>query len=420
MFGADVAVNGESVRLSTTVEQPANQPPTAVIAMTGNGLTYHFDASTSTDTDGVVASYLWDFGGGTYPTSAVVDHTYPAGQEYVPTLAVTDDGGRVGVASASRSVGAVGTSIGQSVILTNSTKITGPVHVKGDFNCNSNAGILGDIDVTGSAYLTNSCHIAGSLRVAGTVQMYSSPAIDGSIIAGGDVRFQSTARVGGSVVTAGSFVSVDGTTSADLNSNGRIVGQIVEGATLPAVVQPPVASTQADPALWPNSATRSWAQWMNDTARANAAPSWSAALTSNPGCTMAPWGSSVNGAVAQVSGNTIIDARSGCSSVTLQSMEVKIAGDVTIIASGFSSVNGLTVSSAGGRPHSFTVVTAGDRSCSSSSSGAVNLSAATTSDSNVTFGVDSSGRVTINGTSKLSGRVTAPCLSASGTVSIGG
>lgn len=124
--------------------------------------------------------------------------------------------------------------------LTNSTKITGPVHVKGDFNCNSNAGILGDIDVTGSAYLTNSCHIAGSLRVAGTVQMYSSPAIDGSIIAGGDVRFQSTAKVGGSVVTAGSFVSVDGTTSADLNSNGRIVGQIVQGATLPAVVQPPV------------------------------------------------------------------------------------------------------------------------------------------------------------------------------------
>lgn len=52
-----------------------------------------FDASASTDIDGTIASYLWDFGGGTSATGATASHTYATEATFTATLKVTDNKG---------------------------------------------------------------------------------------------------------------------------------------------------------------------------------------------------------------------------------------------------------------------------------------------------------------------------------------
>lgn len=74
-----------------------NQFPTAAISVNpASGtppLTVHFDGSGSSDPDGSIASYQWDFGDGSNGTGPVIDHTYPAAGTFTATLTVTDQQG---------------------------------------------------------------------------------------------------------------------------------------------------------------------------------------------------------------------------------------------------------------------------------------------------------------------------------------
>ena len=70
-----------------------NAAPTASFTATPNGATVAVDATASTDPDGTVASYAWDFGDGTQGTGVTAAHTYAASNSYVITLTVTDDQG---------------------------------------------------------------------------------------------------------------------------------------------------------------------------------------------------------------------------------------------------------------------------------------------------------------------------------------
>ena len=83
--------------LGNTPPPPANQAPTAAFTSTAQNLTASFDGSATTDPDGTVASYSWDFGDksaagtGTRPS-----HTYPTAGTYQVTLTVTDNQGAKG------------------------------------------------------------------------------------------------------------------------------------------------------------------------------------------------------------------------------------------------------------------------------------------------------------------------------------
>lgn len=80
-----------------------NKPPVAamVLAPTSGDapLVVTADATTSSDPDGTIESWAWDFGDGTTATGAQATHTYANPGEYTVTLTVKDDEGAKGTAT---------------------------------------------------------------------------------------------------------------------------------------------------------------------------------------------------------------------------------------------------------------------------------------------------------------------------------
>lgn len=85
---------------TNTVTKPvtvskANVAPTAafVLSSTPGNLTVSFDATGSSDSDGTLTGYAWNYGDGTTDTGATPTHTFTTGGSHTVTLTVTDDGG---------------------------------------------------------------------------------------------------------------------------------------------------------------------------------------------------------------------------------------------------------------------------------------------------------------------------------------
>jgi len=68
------------------------------------GDTVTFDASGSTDPDGSISSYQWDFGDGSTGSGQTTSHTYGEAGDYTVTLTVTDDDGATDTLSGTVSV----------------------------------------------------------------------------------------------------------------------------------------------------------------------------------------------------------------------------------------------------------------------------------------------------------------------------
>jgi len=79
--------------LRPAIGPPANQPPVADLSVDCTALACAFDSSGSTDADGTIASYAWDFGDGEVSTEAAPGHSYAGAGSYEVVLTVTDDDG---------------------------------------------------------------------------------------------------------------------------------------------------------------------------------------------------------------------------------------------------------------------------------------------------------------------------------------
>lgn len=83
-------------------------------------LTVHFDGEASTDPDGVIVRYAWDFGDGTIGTGKTIDHTYSAAGTYSVQLTVTDNAGTTGTAKTSIVVGSPSAAVPRYAYAANS------------------------------------------------------------------------------------------------------------------------------------------------------------------------------------------------------------------------------------------------------------------------------------------------------------
>ncbi|MEA4944772.1 MAG: PKD domain-containing protein [Propionicimonas sp.] len=81
-----------------------NQPPVAAFEVTQNDLAVSVDASGSSDPDGSVTGYQWNFGDGTTASDVTAGHSYAAPGSYTITLTVTDNQGATGTTSRSVTV----------------------------------------------------------------------------------------------------------------------------------------------------------------------------------------------------------------------------------------------------------------------------------------------------------------------------
>ncbi|MFO7524012.1 MAG: YCF48-related protein [Ignavibacteriaceae bacterium] len=74
---------------------PPNIPPVASFEFQASGLTVNFTES-STDPDGFIVSWSWNFGDGNSSTQQHPTHTYDTANTYIVTLTVTDNDGATG------------------------------------------------------------------------------------------------------------------------------------------------------------------------------------------------------------------------------------------------------------------------------------------------------------------------------------
>ena len=73
-----------------------NASPVASFTVACNALTCSFDASASSDSDGTVEHYGWNFGDGTVAPGVTLTHTYAAAGHFTVILNITDNGGASG------------------------------------------------------------------------------------------------------------------------------------------------------------------------------------------------------------------------------------------------------------------------------------------------------------------------------------
>jgi PKD repeat protein len=91
----DSASNNSTAGVQVTVDN-LNDPPQARFTYDCTNLSCNFDASASSDSDGTIVEYAWDFGDSSGGSGVNPDHIYANAGAYNVELTVTDDDGATG------------------------------------------------------------------------------------------------------------------------------------------------------------------------------------------------------------------------------------------------------------------------------------------------------------------------------------
>ncbi|MFZ4432888.1 MAG: PKD domain-containing protein, partial [Microthrixaceae bacterium] len=165
-----VVQDSEGALASTTVQVIANVAPTAVaesdVTLGDGPLTVNFTGSNSTDADGTIVGYEWDFGDGS-PVSNVANpsHTYAPGI-WTATLTVTDDQGATSTATVTIDVNDPPTASVSSNVTSGAAPLT--VNFIGSANDNDGSFSLSWDFGDGSPPVTDSLNPTHTYTSAGT------------------------------------------------------------------------------------------------------------------------------------------------------------------------------------------------------------------------------------------------------------
>ena len=144
----DGATASASRDISVTTTPPVNQPPVPSFTaspLSGDApLLVDFDASASSDTDGSITAYAWNFGDGTVGADRALSHTYATAGTYTARLTVTDDDGAT--ASATRSISVTTPSANQPpVALFTASPLSGTAPLLVSFDASASSDTDGSI-----------------------------------------------------------------------------------------------------------------------------------------------------------------------------------------------------------------------------------------------------------------------------------
>ena len=95
LFVTDNAGGGDNQQ--EVINLLANELPRASFKVVCTALICTFDGSTSSDADGVIENYAWNFGDGTGASGVTANHTYSWGSTFAVSLTVTDNLGATSV-----------------------------------------------------------------------------------------------------------------------------------------------------------------------------------------------------------------------------------------------------------------------------------------------------------------------------------
>ena len=143
-------------------QPPISKPGGPYTANVSQGL--QFSGTASSDPDGTITTYQWDFGDGSTGTGATPTHAYSAIGTYTVTLIVTDNSGSRNSAQTTANITNPSSSTLSSVVVT-PTSVTGGASAKGTLTLSA-AAPTGGATVTLTSSNTAAAQVPASVTVA--------------------------------------------------------------------------------------------------------------------------------------------------------------------------------------------------------------------------------------------------------------
>lgn len=204
-FGATTSTTQQ-----VTVTKP-NAAPKASFTASANALMASFDGSASTDSDGTISGYAWDFGDGSTGTGSTASHTYAAPGTYTVKLTVTDNDSAT--ATATRSLTVTGAPSTSDAFALDSFARTS----KTSWGTANRGGTWTPWGVSKATVATASSRGTITLTAAGSKAGLSLPSSTGDVLLSATTSFAKTPSGNGTLV------SLTGRTTVTSNYQARLM-----------------------------------------------------------------------------------------------------------------------------------------------------------------------------------------------------